>query len=570
MSSESNSQAAFKRTQDFGEEPTEIRQTDHYQDEYTHGFVERWDELIDWDGRSESEGRFFIDTLKRYGCKTVLDAAAGTGFHSVQLLKAGFDVTTVDGSPQMLIQAFNNAHERGLILSTVRSDWRWLSRDLSGSYDAVMCLGNSFTHIFDEHDRRRALAEFYSMLNHNGVLILDQRNYDALLDGTAGPGQKYYYCGENVSAEPEHIDSGLARFKYTFPGDETYYLNMFPLRRDYVHKLMSDVGFQHVESYGDFQSTGDGSGDEPDFFIHVVEKAYRESDEDVVGTEWKAEPLPAEEYSDAVKTAQEYYNSDDAENFYSSLWGGEDIHIGLYQSDSEPVIDASHRTVEHMADQIAPSLRGAEVLDIGGGYGGSARYMSRVYNAKVVSLNLSEVQNRRGRRQNVEHGLADQVRIVDGDFENVPYRDNSFDVVWSQDAMLHSGNRTRVLQEARRVLKPGGIFIFTDPMSADDTPLEELKPVLNRIQLDTMGTPGFYREELAKLGFTERKFDNHSHQVPNHYGRVRAELNNNADQLISNGTISQTYVDNMREGLGYWVDAGNAGRLAWGIMIFDG
>ncbi len=569
MSSESNThQAAFKRQQDFGEKPTEVRHTDHYRDEYVKEFVERWDELIDWDGRAKSEGRFFIDTLKRYGCKTVLDAAAGTGFHSVQLLKAGFDVSTVDGSPQMLMQAFNNAHERGLILSTVRSDWRWLSRDIAGRYDAVICLGNSFTHIFDEHDRRRALAEFYSMLNPDGILILDQRNYDALLDGISGPSHKYYYCGENVSAEPEHIDEGLARFKYTFPGNDTFYLNMFPLRRDYVHKLMHEVGFQHVETYGDFQSTTGES--EPDFFIHVVEKAYRETDEAVIGTEWKAEPLPTEQYSPAVKTAQEYYNSSDAENFYSSLWGGEDIHIGLYQSVDEPVLDASHRTVEHMAAQIGPSLRGAEVLDIGGGYGGSARYIAREYHAKVVSLNLSEVQNRRGRRQNMEQGLADQVRIVDGDFENIPYRDSSFDVVWSQDAMLHSGDRTRVLEEVRRVLKPGGIFIFTDPMATDDCSLDDLKPVLARIQLNTMGSPGFYRKELARLGFSERDFDDHTHQLPRHYGRVREELDKSAEELINTGKISQTYVDNMRTGLGHWVDAGNAGNLTWGIMIFDG
>ena len=41
----------FKRAQEFGEAPTEVRDTDHYQHEYVHDFVERWDEYIDWDGR---------------------------------------------------------------------------------------------------------------------------------------------------------------------------------------------------------------------------------------------------------------------------------------------------------------------------------------------------------------------------------------------------------------------------------------------------------------------------------------------------------------------------------------
>ena len=278
MDSSAEKDPVFQKQQDFGGDPTEVRETDHYQHEYVHDFVERWDELIDWEGRAKSEGSFFVDILKKYGCESVIDAAAGTGFHSVQLLKAGFEVASVDGSPQMLSKAFDNARQHGMILSTVHADWRWLSRDLVGRYDAIVCLGNSFTHIFNEHDRRRTLAEFYSMLNHDGILILDQRNYDALLDGKSKPGHKYYYCGENVSASPEHVDEGLARFRYEFPGDEVYHLNMFPLRKNYVHDLMHQVGFQAVTTYGDFQSSF--KEDEPDFFIHVAEKSYREADED--------------------------------------------------------------------------------------------------------------------------------------------------------------------------------------------------------------------------------------------------------------------------------------------------
>ena len=277
----------------------------------------------------------------------------------------------------------------------------------------------------------------------------------------------------------------------------------------------------------------------------------------------------SEQYSDAVKTAQNYYNSDDADNFYSRLWGGEDIHIGLYQDDGEDVIPASHRTVAHMCTLIEDKLgAGAKMLDIGGGYGGSARYVAEHYGAETVSLNLSEVQNERGRKQNDERGLADKVTIVDGDFENIPYDDDTFDVVWSQDAMLHSGNRTRVLDEAVRVLKPGGVFIFTDPMMADDCPDGVLGPVLDRIQLETMGSPGFYRKELAARGLTERTFEDHTHQVPRHYGGIKKMLEARESELAGSA-ISDTYIANMKNGLQHWVDAGNAGHLAWGIMIFD-
>jgi glycine/sarcosine N-methyltransferase len=254
--------------------PLAARDTENYQQEYVQGFVDKWDELIDWDGRAASEGHFFIDQLREKGAKKILDVATGTGFHSVQLLEAGFEVTSVDGNPTMLAKAFDNARQRGHILRTVHADWRWLNRSVHDLYDAVICLGNSFTHLHDDNDRRKALAEFYATLRHDGILILDQRNYDALLDHKIQPTHNYYYCGDNVRAEPEHVDDGLARFRYSFPDGSIFHLNMFPLRKSYVNRLMREVGFQSVKTFGDFKETYRDT--EPDFLIHVADKAYRE------------------------------------------------------------------------------------------------------------------------------------------------------------------------------------------------------------------------------------------------------------------------------------------------------
>ncbi len=262
----------------FGDDPTAVRDTDHYTREYVGGFVDKWDDLIDWKKRSESEGAFFIEQLKSRGVRTVLDAATGTGFHSVRLLEEGFETVSADGSPQMLAQAFKNGLSyNGHILRVVNADWRWLNRDVHGEFDAIICLGNSFTHLFSEHDRRKALAEFYAMLKHDGVLIIDQRNYDAVLDNGSGSNRTYYYCGDQVSAEPDHVDAGLARYKYTFPDNSEYFLNMYPLRKNYLRGLLRDVGFQRIDTYGDFQETY--AEEDPDYFIHVAEKRYREEDE---------------------------------------------------------------------------------------------------------------------------------------------------------------------------------------------------------------------------------------------------------------------------------------------------
>ena len=163
-------------------------------------------------------------------------------------------------------------------------------------------------------------------------------------------------------------------------------------------------------------------------------------------------------YSGAVNTARDYYNSRDADSFYSKIWGGEDIHIGLYEDEQKPIFTASRRTVERMATSLPGLGPDSRVLDLGSGYGGSARYLANAYGCRVVALNLSEVENERARELNREAGLDGLIEVIDGSFEAIPFGDDHFDVAWSQDAILHSGERETVLGEVSRVLKPGGRF----------------------------------------------------------------------------------------------------------------
>jgi SAM-dependent methyltransferase len=247
-------------------------ETDTYREEYVEGFVDKWDELINWDARSKGEGSFFIEELRKRNKHSVLDVAAGTGYHSIKLLQNGFDVRSIDGSDEMLAKAFENGRKQGLILNTIEADWRWLNKNIQGKYDAIICLGNSFTHLFSEDDRRKCLAEYYSALKHDGILIIDHRNYDLILDEGFKTKHTYYYAGDHIKAEPEHVEDDLARFRYEFPDNSVYYLNMFPLRKDYMTRLLKETGFQTIETYGDFQETYKTK--DPDFYIHIVEKSY--------------------------------------------------------------------------------------------------------------------------------------------------------------------------------------------------------------------------------------------------------------------------------------------------------
>jgi sarcosine/dimethylglycine N-methyltransferase len=273
-----------------------------------------------------------------------------------------------------------------------------------------------------------------------------------------------------------------------------------------------------------------------------------------------------EHTTSAVRTAQEYYNSDDADNFYFHIWGGEDIHIGIYKDAGEDIASASQRTVATMAGRLGDRELVRRIIDVGAGYGGAARWLARRFGCYVTCLNLSEAQNSRNRALSAEQGLSDQIEVIDGSFEDIPAPDRYFDLAWSQDAILHSGHRERVLQEVNRVLKPGSEFIFTDPMQADDCPAGVLQPVLDRIHLDSLGSFAFYREQARRLGWEELAIVDLTEQLVTHYSRVRQELAQRRDTLADR--VSNEYIDRMIQGLGHWVEAGNNGYLSWGILHF--
>ncbi|MEJ2646559.1 MAG: methyltransferase domain-containing protein [Gammaproteobacteria bacterium] len=272
------------------------------------------------------------------------------------------------------------------------------------------------------------------------------------------------------------------------------------------------------------------------------------------------------DYSAAVATARDYYNSDDADNFYYTIWGGEDIHVGLYQADDESIFDASRRTVERLAGKLSGLGKDSRVLDLGAGYGGAARYLASTYGCRVVALNLSEVENERDRQMNRDEGLDGLIEVVDGSFDALPYADDTFDFIWSQDAILHSDNRTKVMQEAARVLKPGGEMVFTDPMQADNCPEGVLQPILDRIHLESLGSPNFYRDTARQVGLEDLGFEDHTEQLPRHYFRVLQETESVEADLRK--VVSTDYIERMKKGLRHWVDGGNAGYLAWGIFHF--
>ncbi len=266
---------------------------------------------------------------------------------------------------------------------------------------------------------------------------------------------------------------------------------------------------------------------------------------------------------DGVAIARDYYDSDEAEGFYSNIWGGEDIHIGLYDGTSD-IRTASRKTVDHMAELLGP-VAGKRGIDLGAGYGGAARVLAAEHGAHVTCLNLSTVENERNRKLTQAAGLSDKVEVVDGSFDAMPFGDESFDFAWSQDAILHAPDREAVLDEVARVLKPGGLFVFHDPMQADGlSDSRVLQPIYDRIHLPDLASIGFYRSALTARGFEEIETEVLTHQLGTHYRRIREDLLARKDEL----GLPDAFVSRMSAGLGHWVEGAAAGNLSWAIMAY--
>ena len=155
---------------------------------------------------------------------------------------------------------------------------------------------------------------------------------------------------------------------------------------------------------------------------------------------------------------------------------------------------------------------------------------------------------------------------MDGSFEDVPVTDHSFDVVWSQDAILHSTRRRQVFAEVGRVLREGGQFIFTDPMQGESCPAEALQPILDRVHLDSLGSLREYRTMLSELGFEELRFVDLTPHLATHYGRILDDLVANERDLVEQ--CGADHVQRVKTGLRHWVDGGERGYLQWGILHF--
>jgi ubiquinone/menaquinone biosynthesis C-methylase UbiE len=143
------------------------------------------------------------------------------------------------------------------------------------------------------------------------------------------------------------------------------------------------------------------------------------------------------------------------------------MNLGFAEIDPESkplVLDSSEepfrlfiRLYQHVLEPA--KLEGADVLEVGCGAGGGARFMMNHYHPKsLVGIDLVEVNIAAAQAPWAIPGLTYQL----GDAAALPFPDNSFDVVVNIESSHCYPSMRQFLSEVKRVLRPNGMFLFAD------------------------------------------------------------------------------------------------------------
>jgi|WetSurMetagenome_2_1015567.scaffolds.fasta_scaffold30849_2 glycine/sarcosine N-methyltransferase len=235
-------------------------------------FSTDYDRFVSWPGRLAYELPFIqkqaqFAAIEGQPCR-ILDTACGTGMHAIGLAQSGAKVVGADLSAGMIERARRNAAEVGLQVPFFVSGFtdlpRAIPRDLQ-PFDLVTCLGNSLPHVESLADLSAALESFAASLRTGGHLLIQSRNFDAVMAQRSRwmepqgykEGSSEWLFVRFYDFEPDgsirfHIltmkrDGGGA-WKQSISSTR-----LLPLRQSELVSALTQVGFHSIESFGDMQ-----------------------------------------------------------------------------------------------------------------------------------------------------------------------------------------------------------------------------------------------------------------------------------------------------------------------------
>jgi tocopherol O-methyltransferase len=220
---------------------------------------------------------------------------------------------------------------------------------------------------------------------------------------------------------------------------------------------------------------------------------------------------------------QEFYDA--SSNLWEGIWG-EHMHHGYYGKDGTLKLDRRQAQIDLIEEVLKWSgdfttNRPQDILDVGCGIGGSSLYLAEKFGARVTGITLSPVQANRAKERARAAGLQTKTDFQVANALNIPFPDNSFDLVWSLESGEHMPDKVKFLKECHRVLKPGGKLIFVTwchrpttpetPLTADEQ--KHLQDIYRVYCLPYVISLPEYVEMVEQGGFKDLRVDDWSTAV---------------------------------------------------------
>merc|ERR1711988_142201 len=250
----------------------------------------------------------------------------------------------------------------------------------------------------------------------------------------------------------------------------------------------------------------------------------------------------------------EQYDQEHTRVFYKYVMGGggHDIHFGVFKDPSWGVKESGEATTNIMLDLLdwAETMTGDKhILDLGSGHGGGSHVMAQRFKCKVTGINIGPEQNKVNMDRCKELGVEEQVSAVVGNInEALPFDDNTFDACFSCEVLCHAGDKEYTLKEVKRVLKPGGVMVFSDLMGADDADEEALRSFTDRNATTIMGRPSQYLAAIKGSGLKYVCWWDNSSHLEKYFREMLAQIAKHREDMKNEG-ITDQYLDNWVQSL---------------------